>query len=111
MAGAIIWYVTMFGCALLFYFIGVYANKIEKPMWFWAGSEVDPAVITDVKAYNAENAKIWKWYSVWYWIAGIAWFWSAALAVAVLILGCSVGVAILISTFGKIEKKYKKTGL
>ena len=111
MAGAIIWYVTMFGCAALFVILGVYAKRLEKPMWFWAGSEVDPKSITDVKAYNLENSRMWKWYSVWYWIAGIVWHWSEAIALITVILGSTVGIALLIRTYLKIEKKYKKTGL
>ena len=110
-AGTIIWCVTVLGCALLFYGIGIYANRIEKPMWFWSGTEVDPASITDVKAYNKENAKMWKWYSVWYWASGFVWIWNHTLALIVLMLGCSAGIAILVRTFLKIEKKYKRSGL
>lgn len=111
MVGRIIWWVTMFGCALLFWCIGIYAGKLEKPMWFWSGSQVDAAAITDVAAYNRENARMWKWYSLWYWAAGFAEFWNALAGVVILMLGCSVGIAILIRTYLKIEKKYKKTGL
>ena len=110
MAGDIIWYITMFGCAALFVGIGIYAKKLEKPMWFWSGSTVDPATITDVKAYNLENSRMWMWYSVWYWIAGFAWIWSGAAALTVLMLGCSVGIVLLVRRYLKIEKKYKKTG-
>ena len=110
-AGAIIWYVTMFGCAVLFFLIGVYAGRMEKPMWFWSGSKVDAATITDVRAYNRENASMWKWYSAWYWIAGLAWVWSKAAALIVLVLGCSVGILVLVRTYQKIEKKYERTGL
>ncbi len=106
MAGAIIWYCTTFGCAVLFYLIGVYAQKREKPMWFWAGSEVDAKKITDVPQYNKENGRMWKLYSVWFWIAGAAWHWSYVAALTFLILGCTVGIGILIGTFLKIEKKY-----
>lgn len=111
MIGRIIWWVTMFGCALLFWLIGVYAAGLKKPMWFWSGSSVDEASITDVKAYNRENAVMWKWYSLWYWAAGLAEFWNMTAALIILLLGCSVGIALLISTYLKIEKKYKKTGL
>jgi len=100
----------MFGCALLFFFIGIYARKIEKPMWFWAGTAVDPSAITDIKAYNRENAGMWMRYSLWYWAAGLAWIWSTAAALITLILGCSVGIGLLISTYLRIEKKHKKTG-
>ena len=108
MAADIIWYITMFGCAALIFGIGVYANKLEKPMWFWSGSEVDAATITDVKAYNRENSRMWLWYSVWYWIAGFAWIWSAALAMIALTMGCTVGIVILVRTYLRIEKIYKK---
>ena len=108
MNGDIIWYVVLLGCAALFYGIGIYAQRLEKPMWFWSGSEVDPATISDVKQYNAENSRMWKWYSVWYWIAGLAWIWSGTVALIALVLGCTVGIAILVGTLFRIEKKYKK---
>ena len=111
MIGTIIWYLTMFGCALLFCGIGVYAERIDKPMWFWSGTEVKPDTITDIKAYNQENARMWKWYSVWYWVAGFAWIWNETVALVALFAGCSVGIVILVRTYLKIEKKYKRTGL
>ena len=86
MAGSIIWYATIFGCAALFCGIGIYARKTEKAMWFWSGSTVDPSTITDVKAYNAENSRMWLLYSLWYWVAGIAWIWSEAVALIALFL-------------------------
>ena len=107
MAGDIIWYVTVFGCALLFVGLGIYASKLEKPMWFWAGSEVDPKSITDVEAYNRENARMWYLYSVWYWISGLAWHWSEVVAIAAMVLGCSVGIVLLIVSYLRIQKKYK----
>ena len=111
MVGDVIWYITMFACASLIFGIGAYAKKLEKPMWFWSGSAVEPASIADVKAYNLENSRMWKWYSVWYWIAGIAWYWSEMIALITLVLGSTVGIALLIGSYLKIEKKYKKTGL
>ena len=69
MAANIIWYITVLGCALLFVGIGIYAQKLEKPMWFWSGSYVDPATISDVKAYNLENARMWYAYSLWFWVS------------------------------------------
>ena len=104
--GAIIWYITMFGCALLFFGIGIYAGKLEKPMWFWSGSDVDPKSITDIPAYNHENARMWKLYSLWYWAAGLLQLVNMTLALIVLILSCTVGMAILVGTYMKISKKY-----
>ena len=107
MAGIIIWCITVFGCAILFYGIGIYAEKREKPMWFWAGTNVDEKKISDVKAYNAENAKMWKIYSLWFFASGIIYFWHSGISILLLVLGCTLGIGILVATFNKIEKKYQ----
>ena len=101
----------MFGCGALIFGIGIYAKKLEKPMWFWSGTDEDPATITDVRAYNRENSRMWKWYSAWFWAAGVLWIWNEVVAVVVLALGCTVGIGLLIGRYLRIEKKYKKTGL
>lgn len=108
MAGLIIWCITIFGCALLFFGMGVYAEKSEKPMHFWAGTSIDPSKISDVKAYNKENATMWKLYSLWYFASGIIYFFNVPVSIILLVLSCTLGIGILVSTFTKIEKKYKK---
>ncbi len=107
MAGIIIWCITIFGCAILFFGLGVYAEKREKPMHFWAGTTVDASKITDVKAYNKENAKMWKIYSLWYFASGIVYFFKEWVAIALLVASCTLGMVILVATYNKIEKKYK----
>ena len=108
MAGMIIWCITIFGCAILFYGMGVYAQKREKPMHFWSGTTVDASKITDVKAYNKENARMWKLYSLWYFASGAIYFWNKWIAVVLLVLSCTLGFGFLIGTYNKIERKYKK---
>ena len=107
MAGIIIWSITVFGCAFLFLGIGIYAYKRKKPMWFWSGTTVDESEITDVKAYNKENAIMWIVYSLWYFASGILYFFAPSISVALLILSCTLGVVILIVAYNRIEKKYK----
>lgn len=107
MAGTIIWCITVFGCAFLFFGMGIYAERREKPMWFWSGSTVDENKISDVKAYNKENGRMWKIYSLWYFASGIIYFCNKGISVVFLVLGCTLGIGILIYTFNKIEKKYK----
>ena len=107
MAGIIIWCITIFGCAILFFGMGIYAQKSEKPMHFWAGTTIDPSKITDVKAYNRENARMWKIYSLWYFASGIIYFFNEWIAIALLIASCTLGMVILVATYNKIEKKYK----
>ena len=111
MVADIIWYLCSFGCAALFFGIGIYAQKLEKPMWFWSGVEVNPTVITDIPQYNQENGRMWKYYSLWYWAAGLCWHWRPGIAVAILVLGGSLGTVLLVRKYLEIEKKYKKTGL
>lgn len=36
MMDVIIWFGCVWGCAILFIGIGFYAERREKPMWFWA---------------------------------------------------------------------------
>ena len=107
MAGKIIWWIVSFGCAILFYSIGIYATKLEKPMWFWSGTDVNVSEITDVASYNKENGRMWKLYSLWYFASGVAEIWNSILALAFLLLGCSVGIALLVWSYQKIYNKYK----
>ena len=111
MVGDIIWYATMLGCGALFVGIGIYAKRLEKPMWFWSGTNVDPDSITDIKAYNQENAKMWFCYSLWFWAAGVTWIFHQITALIVLVMGCTLGIVMLVGTYRKIEKKFKKTCL
>ena len=107
MAGKIIGCVVYFGCAILFWGIGMYAKRCKKPMWFWAGSTVDESKISDVKAYNKENARMWKWYSLWYFAAAVAAIWNTVVAVVLLVLSCTLGLVILVATYNKIHEKYR----
>ena len=92
MVGSIIWYVVCFGCAILFYSIGMYSQKLKTPMHFWAGSKVDAEQITDIKGYNHENARMWKLYSLWYVAAGLAEIWDTYLAMLLLFGSCTLGL-------------------
>ena len=107
MAGKIIMCVVSFGCAILFFAIGVYAKKLEKPMWFWSGIPVDAATISDVKQYNKENGTMWQLYSGWFFAAGLAEFWNTFAAAILLILSCTVGLPLLIVTYHRIYRKYR----
>ena len=107
MAGLIIWCITVFGCAILFVSMGIYAQRREEPMWFWAGSSVDKSTISDVKAYNMENGRMWIVYSLWYFASGAIYFFIPMISVAILFLACTLGIGILVATYNKIEKKYK----
>ena len=96
-----------FGCAALFYGIGIYAKKSEKPMWFWTGSTVSPAEITDVPRYNRENARMWKHYALLFVATGLTGIWKPAVSGILLMLLCTVGMGFLVCSYQKIYKKYR----
>ena len=106
MAGTVIMCIVTFGCAILFFAIGVYAKRLQKPRWFYSGTEVSPAQITDVRQYNRENGVMWQTYSLWYFAAGLAEFFHPAAALTFLLLGCSIGIALLVWKYHKIYQKY-----
>lgn len=112
-AGLVIFLVCVWGCGGLFYGIGVWAAKRKAPMFFWAGSEVDPKTVSDVPAYNRENGRMWKRYSLAFWmsgaleIAGIRFPWCGIAAASLIGLACTVGFLWLIGTFRRIRKQYR----
>ena len=112
LAGTIIMAVCCFGCAALFLGIGVWADRLEKPMHFWSGSTVDPAKVTDLAGYNHANALMWKVYSVPYWVSGVfsclGYFSRLCfyISLAFLCLACVPGMYLLVRWYLKIEKKY-----
>ena len=110
--GVIIMALCGFGCGALFFGIGVRAGRSKKPMHFFAGSQVDPGTITNVAAYNRENARMWRQFSVPFWMCGvlaIASLWAqwCAVAYTILIFAGSIGGAVwLLLRYQQILKKY-----
>ena len=105
-----IWFVG--GCGLIFAGIGFRASRAKKPVGFWTGKEVKVESVTDIPAYNAENARMWYWYSAPYFLSvllsilGIQAEWANKAAIGLITLACTVGLWWLIRTYRKIEKRY-----
>ncbi len=103
-----IWLITTIPCGLIFTFLGIYAWRREKPMWFWSGSTVREEEITDVKAYNRENGIMWLCYSSVFWISAIMGIRNVSTAGIVLAAGCLGGIPLLAIAYSRIYRKYKK---
>lgn len=115
MVGLVIMVLCCWSCAGLFFGIGFCAQKQEKPMHFWAGTTIDPRSITNIPAYNLENARMWMLYSIPYWLAGavVLFFrgsdFGTIAAVILLLAACVPGIPMLIAHYRRIERKYIKT--
>lgn len=102
----------VWGSAALFLVLGIRAEKCKKPVNFWAGKEVDAHRVSDVTAYNHENAVMWKVYSIPFWLSGLLFtlgslgnvFMIAGLIV--LFSACFPGLFFLIRKYKQIEKDY-----
>ena len=106
--GMIIMSMCSFGCAGTFFGIGAFAVKRKDPVHFWTGSSVDPKTISDIPAYNRANAKLWKRYSVPYWLSGMfALFGLPVVSGILLFLACTIGIWWLVSSYNRILKRYK----
>ena len=112
LVGTIIMAVCCFGCGLLFFGIGSWAEKANKPVHFWSGSKVDPQKVSDVQSYNHECAVMWKLYSTPYWLSGILSclnFMGDKFMIAAAILlfiACFPGLFFLVLRYRRIEKTY-----
>ena len=100
-------------CAGIFFGIGVWAQKRKDPAHFNSGTTVDPKTISDIPAYNRENARLWKQYSIPFWLCAACAFasiWAEVLmtvSIIILVLACTVGIGWLVWRYQRILKTYK----
>ena len=94
------------GCGAMFYGIGLWAERSKKPFGFWTFKEVMPDSIFDVAAYNLENGRMWKRYSLLYFLAGAFGVISIWICAVILIVSCTAGFWWLIRGYRRIYRKY-----
>lgn len=81
-------------------------------MNFWAGEQIAPESVTDIPAYNRQNALMWKWYSLSYFLTGLCALlsiWSRGwnyICLGTLVLGCCGGMIAVICRYRNIRRKY-----
>ena len=99
-------------CAGIFYGIGIWASKRKDPMHFYSGTTVDPRTISDIPAYNRENAKMWKLFSLPFWLSTLCSIlslflpWCSTVSIALMVAGSTVGIVWLVRKYHRICKKY-----
>lgn len=102
-----IWYIIMIPCSALLTVLGVFAWNRKKPMYFWAGSEVNETEISDIPAYNRANGIMWLVYSLIFWAATAVMQFSSTASLVLIIVGCVVGIPLLFVIYKRIYNKYK----
>ena len=107
MEGKIIMFVISLICAVLFFSIGVYAKRSNKPVGFWSGGpQIDASKIIDIEKYNKANAIMWQYYSLFYFGSALFAFFSPIISAVLLMIGCTLGIGLFIALYNKICKKY-----
>ena len=100
-------------CGGIFCGIGLWAKSRKDPMHFYSGSTIDPGTISDVPAYNQENAKLWMTYSAPFFLCAACAFcsiWAKVLmtvSIIVLVIASTFGGGWLVWKYSKIHKKYR----
>lgn len=95
-------------CAATFTILGIAAWRKKTPVHFWTGTNVTADEVTDVRAYNRANAKMWFAYSFPYWLAAAISFQNALLAGVILGVSATFGtLGIVVWYMLRIEKRYK----
>ena len=102
--------IVMIFCCLIcggtFLCLGIWAKKSKKPVHFYTGTTVDPQKVSDISAYNLENAKMWMIYSVPFWVSGVVSLFHVGVAAIIMSAACIPGFLWLIFRYRQICKKY-----
>lgn len=88
--------------------VGFAATKISKPMTSITGSKSRLENIWDVKGFNREVGKLWKYYSIPFWVAGPLWLIHVKLGALVMLLGVVPGLFVLHFFYCRIAKKFSE---
>ena len=67
-------------------------------MWFWSGKTVKETEISDI---------MWIVYSIIYWMATFAGIWNSIAALDLIIVGCVIGIPVLVVVYNRIYARYK----
>ncbi len=95
-------------CGIIFTGIGIFAWRREKPMWFWSGTTVQEMEIKNIPAYNRANGIMWIVYSIPFWISAVTGSHFEGVSKALVVAACTIGIPILIVSYQKIYRKYKR---
>ena len=105
--GGIFGAITLWLCTLLFWLIALWAYKRKTPMNFWAGVEVAPEKLTNVAAYNRENAIMWAIFGTGFFVSGVVTLFHVLAGGILIAIICIPGIGFLFWNYKRIYNKYK----
>lgn len=104
------WVVNEFITAILIVAFGSAALRgflSKAPVNFWAGDEIKPEEITDVKAYNRANGLLWAFFTLPQIIAAVLFTINRSAANIFQLGGVLIGIIAAFIAYRLIEKKYR----
>ncbi len=107
------WVINEFITAIMIVTFGgvsIWCFCAKNPVNFWAGDEVKPSEISDVKAYNRSNGLIWAFFTLSQLIAAVLFPINDLAANVFQVVGIVLGIPLAIIVYKKIEKKYRNKG-
>ena len=104
----VVWLIIMIPLSIFFTWLGIFAWRRKKPMWFYSGSEVKEDEITDIPKYNRANGIMWLAFSCIFWISAVLGIFRQSIAGVLVAVGVLAGIPVLVMVYSRIYKKYKK---
>ena len=103
-----VWLVVSFGLALLFVSVAIHNVKRVSPAQFWPWQKVKQENLTDVAAYNKENASIWLTCAFLFAVNGVIGVFSRQLSAGLYLFFVFPGLFFLAQRYNKILRRYIK---
>lgn len=93
---------------IVFGSLAVHGFVSKSPVNFWAGDEVKPEEIIDIRKYNNINGIMWTAFTVPQLAAAVIMPFNTAFACILQTVCGVVGIIPLIFVYKAVEKKYRK---
>lgn len=89
---------------------GINVRNRKRPMWVWTWDKdkLNEDTISDVTAYNHAVGKMYCFYAVPCVIIAILEFVNPEAALLVFGITCTLGIALMVWGYHRIERKYRK---
>ena len=108
MAEKIIIFMCAVLCAVPFFQIGYLNRKSDEPITFFSGDTTLKNRIGDIKAYNAAMGRMYCIYALVVLVTGLISFFNPEVAIVLLLIVCTLGLAVLYFKYKELLNKYPK---